>query len=198
MRSLIALDPLGTGDRMLWSQNRMLWSRIRGAIAVAAIVPAAASCYADAQPVAVAPAAQDVEVGKADPPGGSRSLGPVEAVHGDGCGGFGTKGSYESALAVLRNKAQTMGGNYVQVMTMTEPHSENGCFDDRFVIRGVVFRLGAAPAAASVTAATSDGCDPPCSPGYACQAGVCHALCNPKCGANEVCRQDRTCGPAGQ
>lgn len=154
-----------------------------------------ASC-AEATPVAVSPEAQQITIGKSDPPAGAREVGPVEATHGHGCGGFGARGSYESALAELRNKTAEMGGNYVQIMTMTEPHSEHGCFDQRFIIRGVVFRVQGAPAELPVAKASPDACTPPCSPGYACQAGTCVAQCNPACGPSQVCRQDRTCGPA--
>ncbi len=40
-----------------------------------------------------------------------------------------------------------LGADYVQLMTVTEPHSEHGCFDNRFVMRGVAFRspTGLAP-----------------------------------------------------
>jgi hypothetical protein len=155
---------------------------------------AAASC--EATPVAVAPAAQRIEIRKADPPKGAREIGPIEAMHGSGCGLYGAKGTYDSALAELRNKTAEMGGNYVEVLTVTEPHSETGCFDNRFVIRGVVFQVRSAPVEAPVENASSDSCSPPCSPGYACEAGVCRAQCNPACGANQVCRQDRVCGPA--
>jgi len=55
---------------------------------------------------------------------------------------------------------------------------------------------GVAPAVALTPAPTPLGCEPPCSPGYACEAGVCRALCNPACGAGQVCRTDRVCVPA--
>lgn len=171
-------------------------ARLRRVFCGAGLVVAAASC-AEATPVAVAPAAQHIEIGKADPPQGSRDLGPIEVSHGSGCGGFGAKGTYESAMAELRNSTAERGGNYVQVMKMTEPHLSGGCFDDRFIIRGVVFQVGAAPVEPPVAKASPDACSPPCSPGYSCQAGVCRAQCNPSCGADQVCRQDRTCGPAG-
>ena len=95
----------------------------------------------------------------------------------------------------VRNKAAELGGNYVRVMGMSAPHPAGGCYDDRFVIIGDVFRVTASAQAAAEPAGT-DSCSPPCSPGYACQAGVCRAQCNPACGADQVCRQDRTCGPA--
>jgi hypothetical protein len=49
----------------------------------------------------------------------------------------------------------------------------------------------AAPPIASAAA-----CSPPCSPGYACSAGVCVAECNPACVAGQICRSDRVCVPA--
>ncbi|HEX2669822.1 MAG TPA: hypothetical protein VHM25_03065, partial [Polyangiaceae bacterium] len=54
----------------------------------------------------------------------------------------------------------------------------------------------AAPAVAVSPATAPLGCEPPCSPGYACEAGICRALCNPACSAGQVCRADRVCVPA--
>jgi len=155
-----------------------------------------ASCAVEAAvPPEAASGSEDIAVEKADPPAGSRAVGNVEATHGEGCGFAGTKGTYEGALVVLRNKAAELGGNYVRVMGVTAPHPTGGCYDDRFVIIGDVFRVapGARESAPTVSA---DNCSPPCSPGYACGGGVCRAQCNPACGADQVCRQDRTCGPA--
>jgi Domain of unknown function (DUF4156) len=164
---------------------------------IACVLLGLASC--EAAPVAVAPEAKQVTVAKADPPAGSREIGPLEVTHGRGCGGFGERGTYESAMAELRNETAQKGGNYVQIMTMTEPHtSTSSCFDNRFIIRGVVFQVSSPPAAELPVAKASPdaSCSPPCSPGYACQAGTCIAQCNPACGPNQACRQDRTCGPA--
>jgi hypothetical protein len=54
----------------------------------------------------------------------------------------------------------------------------------------------ATPAVGVSTPAAPLGCEPPCSPGYACEAGICRALCNPACSAGQVCRADRVCVPA--
>jgi hypothetical protein len=145
----------------------------------------------------MSPTAHQVEARKADPPPGAREVGPIEAVHGSGCGLIGEKGSYESALAVLRNMAAEKNADYVQILSMTEPHSEHGCFDQRFIIRGMAFQVrGAAAAPSAPPATTGDGCSPPCSPGYACQASQCIALCNPPCSPGYACANDRTCKPA--
>lgn len=42
---------------------------------------------------------------------------------------------------------------------------------------------------------TGPGCDPPCSPGYACNAGVCRGVCNPLCREGFICGDDRVCHP---
>jgi hypothetical protein len=184
-------------------------TRLRRFVWMFGILAATASC--EATPVAVSPSAQGVEIAKADPPKGSREIGPIEAVHGNGCGGFGAKGTYESALAELRNQAAEKGGNYVQLMTMTEPHSEHGCFDDRFIIRGIVYRVSdapveppvakAAPDAASappappvVTLQGSDACVPACRKGFVCTPrGQCVSACNPPCAAGEKCTEAGEC-----
>lgn len=160
---------------------------------LAFLVAALASCRAT--PPAVTPGAETIEVAKGDPPREAENLGPVEAVNGHGCGLYGAKGSYEGAQAELREQAAQRGGDYVQVVKATEPHVEGGCYDVRFILRGVVFRVKPAPAGAAVAAASPEVCAPPCSPGYACASGTCRAECNPACAANQTCGQDRTCRP---
>jgi hypothetical protein len=137
------------------------------------------------------PHAADVKIGKADPPLGSVDLGVIEAGHGHGCGGFGERGSLEGAMAVMRNKAAERGANYVALLSTMEPHLAGGCFDDRYVVSGMAYRVNMR----GVPPVMSESCDPPCSPGYRCLGTVCRALCNPVCGGGQVCRQDRTCAP---
>jgi hypothetical protein len=48
---------------------------------------------------------------------------------------------------------------------------------------------------AKPAAAKSDGCDPPCSPGFACKANVCEPVCNPACEKGEICTRKRVCEP---
>lgn len=40
-----------------------------------------------------------------------------------------------------------------------------------------------------------EGCNPPCSPGYQCEASRCLAVCNPPCEAGSRCNQQRSCEP---
>jgi hypothetical protein len=146
------------------------------------------------------PQGQTVDTGKAAPPLGARNLGPIDASHGSGCGIFAVRGSYEGALAQLRNRAGEIGGNYVQIESVTEPHDDAGCTTGSFAIRGVVFFVSHGPVQAEQPAEQpappTGACDPPCSPGFACKGGACTPVCNPACEAGEVCTRRRTCEPA--
>ena len=60
---------------------------------------------------------------------------------------------------------------------------------------------GPVPAAALPTSASgppaawSGTCEPICSPGFACDNGVCIPQCNPACIDGETCGRDRLCHP---
>ena len=95
-------------------------------------------CAATLPPLS--PAAERLVVGRNDPTDGHQEIGLIEAVHGRGCGGFGVKGSYEGAYRELRNQAAEMGATYVQILMMTEPHLEGGCYRNQFILRGRAFR----------------------------------------------------------
>ena len=88
----------------------------------------------------VAPGAEEIRVGKSDPDPSCQELQPLEAVHGDGCGDIGDRGTYTGAYNTLRNMAQQIHAHYVRMDQQVPPHSENGCFDDRYVIRAVAYR----------------------------------------------------------
>lgn len=100
------------------------------------------ACGGVAANTQLVPGAAEVRTGKSDPPEGFVEIGPIEAVHGTGCGAFGKLGTYEGAYSVLRNKAAEMGATYVRINTMTEPHSEASCYNNTFVIRGTAYRPG--------------------------------------------------------
>src|SRR3974390_2831496 len=87
-----------------------------------------------APPVTLAPDAEGVQADKLAAPPGARSLGPVEASNGGGCGLFATKGTYEGAPSELRNRAAELGGNYVQIDAVTEPHDDSGCTTGGYAI----------------------------------------------------------------
>jgi len=106
---------------------------------------------------------------------------------------MGHSGSYERAEAKLRDETAEIGGDYVKIVKVLPAIQTLDCLSNRWGIEGIAYRTGSAmppPAPAAVD------CTPPCSPGYACSAGTCLALCNPACGPDQICRQDRTCAAA--
>lgn len=90
--------------------------------------------------VAVAPAALDARTGSEPPIEPYQEMGAITASHGDGCGGFGTRGNYEGAYTLLRNKAATLGADYVRILRITEPHPVGVCFRNEYTIDGIAYR----------------------------------------------------------
>jgi hypothetical protein len=157
-----------------------------------------------AENVALTKGGEHVVARKSDAPPGAKEIGPIEATHGNGCGGFGALGNFEGALAMLRNRAAEMGANYVTIMTMTEPYGDGQCRHNEFAIRGIAYRIQHQSATGVVVQPMAQAqpttdpreaseCTPPCSPGYVCQTGTCRAVCNPACRPGYTCGQDRVC-----
>jgi len=92
------------------------------------------SCVA--KPVPLGNQALQIRTGKFDPGEEYVEVGPITATHGGGCGIYGSTGSYEGAYALLKNKATTLGADYVQIYKIVEPHSEIGCFHKAYTITG--------------------------------------------------------------
>ena len=159
------------------------------------------ACNGVAAAPPLSPQAQSVRVEDRDPPANATPLGPIQVTHGEGCSFTGDRGTREGATALLRQAALQRGANYVKVTKVTEPYSGHDCYHREFKLAGLSYRLAVAPIAVAPSAAPAPApapaavCDPICSPGYACEAGVCRALCNPACGEGQVCRIDRVCVP---
>jgi hypothetical protein len=145
---------------------------------------------------ALTPRARAVTVGKTAPASKARELGAVESEDGSGCGMLGHAGSYEGAEAKLRDETAVMGGDYVEIVKVIPAIQSLDCLSNRWAIEGIAYRTGSAVPPAPPPAPAVVDCTPPCSPGYACSAGTCLALCNPACGPDQICRQDRTCAAA--
>jgi uncharacterized protein DUF4156/putative oligomerization/nucleic acid binding protein len=100
---------------------------------------AIAGC-ATAPPVQLTSGASSVLVAKSDPGDNYEMLGPVSGVNGEGCGAFGYKGSFERATTKLRNRTYDMGGNYAQIILVTEPHLTGDCYNNQYVIRATAYK----------------------------------------------------------
>lgn len=93
-----------------------------------------------APPMLLDPGAEKVQVAKSDPSDNYEIVGPVTGLDGKGCGLYGYMGSYERATTSLRNKTLKMGGNYAQIITLTEPHLSGDCFNNQYVIRATAYK----------------------------------------------------------
>lgn len=91
-------------------------------------------------PITLNPGAEAVKVGKSDATDNYEEIGPVTAVHGNGCGYLGTRGTYDGAVLLLKNKAHALGSNYVQIFTLKEPYGAQDCFVNEYVISGTAYR----------------------------------------------------------
>jgi hypothetical protein len=91
-------------------------------------------------PMTLSPGANKVLVAKSDPGDNYEILGPVSGVDGQGCGGFGYMGSYERATTGLRNRTHTMGGDYAQLISITEPTLRGDCFDNQYIISATAYK----------------------------------------------------------
>ena len=99
------------------------------------------SCFPTTPPRTMTSGAESVRIGRDNPPEGMTEIGPIEGTDGHGCGGFGERGTYDNAVIALKNEAVSLGATYVQILMVTEPHSEGGgCFRNKFVIRGMAYR----------------------------------------------------------
>jgi hypothetical protein len=145
---------------------------------------------------ALTPRESAVTVGKTAPASNARQLGAVKSEDGSGCGISGHRGSYEGAEANLRDETAAMGGDYVEIVKIVPAIQTLDCLSNRWAIEGMAYRTGSAVTPAPPPAPAVVDCVPPCSPGYACSAGSCLAVCNPACGPHQICRQDRTCAAA--
>jgi hypothetical protein len=87
-----------------------------------------------------------VTVSKAAPTSNYEFINAIESTDGQGCGGFGYRGTYERAIILLRNKAATMEGDYIQVETVQTPHNRPTgnpqmpvCFDNKYTVKGLAY-----------------------------------------------------------
>lgn len=91
-------------------------------------------------PMQLIPGAGNVLVAKSDPGDNYEIIGPVSGSDGEGCGGFGYMGTYERSITDLRNKIYQMGGNYAQIISLTEPYLRGNCFDNEYAIRATAYK----------------------------------------------------------
>jgi hypothetical protein len=101
-----------------------------------------------AKSVPEADSAHAIRVDRTAPPAGARLLRELKAVDGHGCGIFGTLGTYEGALAILRGQARALGANYVHITDMKEPAATRECVEKAYTLIGMAYVVTPKPAPA--------------------------------------------------
>jgi len=83
-----------------------------------------------------------VEIGEEVPDQRFSEIGPIKVHSGNGCGGYGLRGTYEASLNLLKNRAAEMGAQYIRVQKTIEPHIDQTgfCFDNEYVIEGTAYK----------------------------------------------------------
>lgn len=91
--------------------------------------------------VKMSPESLAVQFGTVPPPEGAIQVAPITARHGGGCGLYGAEGNFEGAAIILRNKAATMGANYVQILRQQGEHMTGICLDRGYTIDGMAYQV---------------------------------------------------------
>jgi len=99
-----------------------------------------AGCSMDPLSVELSPAAQNIIVKNEKPVGNYELIAPVTASNGKGCRDFGYLGNREDAIKDLKNKTSELRGDYAQITTVTKPHLDGGCYDNRYSLMALVYR----------------------------------------------------------
>ncbi len=86
------------------------------------------------------PGAGQIELSESSPPVGYDMIGSITGIDGNGCGLFGYKGTYERASINILNNARSIGADYVQITSITEPHLELICFINDYVLCGRAYK----------------------------------------------------------
>lgn len=94
--------------------------------------------------VQLKPNAEKIKIGQNEPGEDYTEIGPIEVEHGSGIGLWGSKGSFEGAYNLLKNKAVDMGADYVQIIKSIEPHivstGESSYRANKYIIHGIAYK----------------------------------------------------------
>lgn len=113
---------------------------MKRAIAAATLI-ALAGCAPRFQSVPLMTGAETVKVfRKTDPPKECQELQPFSVRTGEGCGAFGTLGSYDATYNSFRNRVFALGGNAALLESETPSHPAYGCYVNEWVMNGVAYR----------------------------------------------------------
>jgi hypothetical protein len=98
------------------------------------------SACATRPPIPLDEGADVVQVSKEEPGEGYKIVGLITAIDGKGCGDFGVEGNRENAVTILKNDTHALGGDYVQILNVIEPHISGGCHDNKYIMNATAFK----------------------------------------------------------
>jgi Short C-terminal domain len=104
------------------------------------LLVAVSGCALTRPVLQLVPGAEKVSVAKDFPGESYKVIGPVSGSDGTQCGLQGYRGSYDRAITSLKNRTYELGGDYAQIMTLSEPHWIGDCFDNEYVIEATAYK----------------------------------------------------------
>lgn len=93
-----------------------------------------------ATPVAMQSDSTHIEVSTLPPGHGYTQRGPITARHGGGCGLYGSRGDFEGAMNILRNRAAELDAEYVHILSQQGEHMKGICLDRSYTINGMAYQ----------------------------------------------------------
>jgi hypothetical protein len=73
-------------------------------------------------------------------PDGREELGEITVKHGNGCGAYGSKGTREGAMAMLKAKAYNRRAKAIHVLEEKEPGMRGGgCFENEYIVTAMLY-----------------------------------------------------------
>jgi len=88
------------------------------------------------------PGAENVIVKDVKPSNDYDMITSISASNGRGCRDFGYLGTQEEALKDLKNKTNDLRGDYAQIVKVTKPHLDGGCYVNEYEIMAIIYRKG--------------------------------------------------------
>jgi hypothetical protein len=83
---------------------------------------------------------KNIVVKELKPDNSYKLISPLSVSDGSGCRDFGYLGTKEDAIKTLQNKASDMQADYVQITSVTKPHLDGGCYDNKYTIMGIAYK----------------------------------------------------------
>lgn len=116
--------------------------RRRSLLALASVVMVMSTACATSKPIELVPGAKDVKIYSSDPPENLKVIDEVIVSDGNGCGAYGTRGTFDNARLKLRNRVVKIGGTAARIDVVTQPYNDGSCLHNEYTLRATVYGDG--------------------------------------------------------